>query len=233
MVWTELVPEDLVRVLQDLRREANAVLGGALTELMPVVLQRIGDDSEFHDSELQFELLRFARTCILATTDVESRGGMTQWRAAVNSTRPFHLISMVKRRGTVIEDRSRPTPPWTRERDDARTPHAAGTSALVLPGRLSDAGYGAPGRLRLLLGHTVVAASAHESWRNLGSVEHCRHSGSTRRPLQACARAPSPTLALSRAADRVIWAPCTTRTIDPAWYERHALVEVADSSARP
>ena len=72
MVWTELVPHDLVRVLHDLRREANAVLGGPLTELMPVVLQRIDEDSEFHDSELQFELLRFARTCILATTDVES-----------------------------------------------------------------------------------------------------------------------------------------------------------------
>jgi hypothetical protein len=72
MVWTELVPHDLVRVLHDLRREVNPVLGGALNELMPIVLQRIGDDSEFHDSELQFEQLRFARTCILATTDVES-----------------------------------------------------------------------------------------------------------------------------------------------------------------
>jgi hypothetical protein len=68
MVWPLLVPDSLVRVLKDLKRAGDPVWGDSLTALMPVVTARLPADSDFHDSEFQWEMLRFARACLVATT---------------------------------------------------------------------------------------------------------------------------------------------------------------------
>lgn len=67
MVWTRLVPDELVRVLKRLKREADPLWGGSLTNLMPIVSERLPAHSDFHSDDLRFEKLRFARACITAT----------------------------------------------------------------------------------------------------------------------------------------------------------------------
>ena len=68
MVWTELVPPELVDALKNLKRQGNPVWGASLTDLMPVVQSRIPQESTFHDSQYQMEMLRFARMCLAATS---------------------------------------------------------------------------------------------------------------------------------------------------------------------
>ena len=66
LVWTLLVPDDLVRLLKQLKREGNSALGGTLTDLHQIVSERLPPESLFHD-ELTWEKLRFARACVVAT----------------------------------------------------------------------------------------------------------------------------------------------------------------------
>ena len=47
--------------------ECHARLGGSLKELLPVVEERLANESDFHRNTYQLSELRFARLCIVGT----------------------------------------------------------------------------------------------------------------------------------------------------------------------
>ena len=65
-VWRALVHTDLLHALARLKDDPR--FGGPLLELMPAVMQLIPEASDFHDSEVPFGELRFARLCMTSVS---------------------------------------------------------------------------------------------------------------------------------------------------------------------
>ena len=62
---SQLVARDLWRLLEKMVNDGEAVVSGALTELMSEALRRLGRGGEFRRSEFQWEQLRLGRLACL------------------------------------------------------------------------------------------------------------------------------------------------------------------------
>jgi hypothetical protein len=59
-----IVSVDLLDVLRDMEAQGHPLLGARLTELMSEVEDNLPEDSEFHDEECQFGMLKFAHMAL-------------------------------------------------------------------------------------------------------------------------------------------------------------------------